>query len=277
MERIDYLVVGHVCRDLLPDGGTTVGGTVAYSGRLAHALGYQTAVLTSTAPDYDMAEALPGLLVTDIPAEKSTTFSNIYTPEGRIQIIHGVASPLGMAELPAAWREPRILHLGPLVNRVDPHMAEHFPNSIIGMTPQGWMRRWQEDGRVYAKHWDEAAHFLPKATAVIISQEDLLDDEMLGQFRQWSKLLVMTRGWDGCTIFQGEEVCQIPAPQVEEVEPTGAGDIFATAFLLRYLETDGDACEAGRYANFVASQSVTQVGLEAKLTYIQTRLKEYDL
>ena len=97
---------------------------------------------------------------------------------------------------------------------------------------------------------------------------------MLVQFRKCSKLLVMTRGWGGCTIFQGEDICHIPAPDVEEVEPTGAGDIFATAFLLQYLETDGDACEAGRFANHVASQSVTQIGLDTKLARIKASLEE---
>ncbi|MEM7333158.1 MAG: PfkB family carbohydrate kinase [Chloroflexota bacterium] len=274
MKRIDYLVVGHVCRDLVTDGSSTVGGTVSYSGLLAHSLGYETAVLTSTAPDYDMNEALPGLNVHNVLAEHSTTFSNIYTNEGRTQIIHCVANHLGSENVPEDWFNPRILHLGPLVNRVDPYMADSFPNSIIGMTPQGWMRRWQEDGRVYAKHWDLAEVILPKATAVIISQEDLLDDEMLVQFRKWSKLLVMTRGWGGCTIFQGDDMCHIPAPEVEEIEPTGAGDIFATAFLLQYLEADGDACEAGRFANHVASQSVTQIGLDAKLAKIKDSLEE---
>ena len=139
------------------------------------------------------------------------------------------------------------------------------------------MRRWGDDGRVYAKPWELAEAVLPKATAVVISEEDLLDDQMLAQFRKWSELLVMTRGWDGCTIFEGDDICQIPAPQVEEVEPTGAGDIFATAFFLHYMETEGDACEAGRFANEVASQSVIHAGLDNKLIGIRTHLEQRGL
>jgi sugar/nucleoside kinase (ribokinase family) len=97
----------------------------------------------------------------------------------------------------------------------------------------------------------------------------LLDDAMLDQYRQWSKLLVMTEGVRGCTVFLGDEIRQIPALPVNQVEPTGAGDIFAAAFLYRLYQTDGNPWEAARFANKIASQSVTQTGLEAKLEAIK--------
>lgn len=273
MEMDDYLVVGHLCRDLLPDGGSTVGGTVAYSGRLAHALGYKTAVLTSTDEDYDLEQVLPGIQVHNVVSESATTFSNIYTPDGRVQIVHAVANPITTADIPAGWQDIPLVHLGPLVNRVDPEMIDSFPNSMVCLTPQGWMRRWHDDGRVFARQWEQAQYYLPKAAAVILSTEDLLDDEMLIQYRAWSKLLVITRGWDGCTVFQGDQIHHIPAPTVKEVEPTGAGDIFATAFFLRFRESGGDALAAGAYANVVAAQSVTQIGIEKKLIRIQEQLR----
>lgn len=274
MKGIDYLAIGHVTKDLLDDGTYTVGGTVSFSGQLAHTLGYKTAVLTSAAPDYELAKALPHLQISIVPATETTTFSNIYTAEGRIQKVHGVASGIGAEHIPTDWHNPRIVHLGPLVNRIDPNLVDSFPRSIIGLTPQGWLRRWDKNGRVYAKPWSMAEEILPKVTAVILSKEDLLDDDMLNQYRKWAKLLVMTQGWDGCTIFQGEDVHQIPAPSVKEIEPTGAGDLFATAFLIKYMETAGDAYRAGQYANQIAALSVTQIGLEHKLNYIQANLFE---
>lgn len=270
---IDYLAVGPVTKDLLDDGSVTVGGTVSYSGRLAHALGHETAVLTSTDPDYDLAAVLPSLHIETVPAAQSATFSNIYSENGRVQIIHAVGELLTPAHVPDAWRDARILHMGPLVNRLDPAIMDLFPNSVIGITPQGWMRRWDENGRVYAKQWELAEAWLPRGTAVVISQDDLLDDQMLDQFRQWSRLLVMTRGWDGCTIFEGDDICHVPAPKVKEIEPTGAGDIFAAAFFIHYMET-ADACQAGRFANEVASQSVQHIGLDNKLAGIQAHLKQ---
>jgi len=273
MVEIDYFVVGHISHDLTPDG-YNVGGTASYSAHIAKALGYKTGILTSTAvSEPSETTHIEGIHIHSIPAESTTTFKNIYTTEGRQQTIHAVAQPINTSDYPVYWSDPTIVHLGPVANEVDIAFVRRFPNSIIGLTPQGWMRRWDENGRVYAQEWAAAAEILPLATAVIISVEDLLNDQMLNQYRAWSNLLVLTDGYNGCTIFHhNQSSCHIPAPQVEEVEPTGAGDIFATAFLIRYHQTNGDYCEAGHFANIVASQSVTQAGLDAKTTAIKQHL-----
>jgi sugar/nucleoside kinase (ribokinase family) len=46
-----------------------------------------------------------------------------------------------------------------------------------------------------------------------------------------------------------------------ELDPTGAGDIFATAFFTR-LYTTRDPWEAGRFATHLAAYSVQRRGLE---------------
>lgn len=272
MAKATYLVIGHLTKDILPNGRFAVGGTVAYSGQTAQVLGYETAVFTSASPDYDLAQALPGIAVCNIPAAASSTFENIYLPEGRVQKLHAVAAPLRMQDLPPDWLDADMVHLGPLTNEVEPTMVTAFHSSMIGMTPQGWMRRWDDNGRIFAQRWAQAQAILPLATAVILSTEDLLDDAMLTEFRQWAPLVVLTQGPKGCTVFRQDEQWHIPAPQVQQIEPTGAGDIFATSFLTRYRETDGDHCEAARFANEIASLSVTADGLTAKMERIRQHL-----
>lgn len=273
VNKIDYLLIGHITRDVTPEGDL-VGGTVSFAGRTGHALGCQTAVLTSCQPDYEGLDKLADLAVTVVPAANTTTFENVYTENGRIQTIHAVANPINEAHLPADWTNPAVVHLGPLTNEVDPAIIHQFPNSIVGMTPQGWMRRWTEDGTVYARDWPEAAHYLPLADAVILSEEDLLDEEMLPRYRQASKLLILTENVRGCTVFAGTEVRHIAAPSVAEVEPTGAGDIFAAAFLTRYWQNGRNPWQAAEFANIVAAHSVTQVGLDAKIRFIQKTIQE---
>jgi sugar/nucleoside kinase (ribokinase family) len=51
------------------------------------------------------------------------------------------------------------------------------------------------------------------------------------------------------------------APPQPEIDPTGAGDIFAAVFFLRLKET-GDAWEAARTATVLASSSITRPGLD---------------
>jgi sugar/nucleoside kinase (ribokinase family) len=270
---IDYLVVGHVTHDVLPNG-YGIGGTVSYSGATAHVLGCRTAVLTSAAPDHDWTVDLPGLRVQNAPAEATTTFENVYTPQGRRQRVLAVAGYLTAEDVPAAWRVASIVHLGPVANEIDPGLLDLFEGNVVGLTPQGWLRRWSDDGHVYADHWPAAEQVLPRAAAVILSQEDLLNAAMLEHYRRLSRLLVLTAGRDGCTIYWRGQVKDIPAPAVTSVEETGAGDIFAAAFLVRLRQTPEDPREAAVFANHVASTSITQAGLPAKMAAIQNALAQ---
>jgi sugar/nucleoside kinase (ribokinase family) len=272
MKQIDYLVVGHFTLDMILTG-FAIGGTVSFSGRVAAALGANTAVLTSTAANETGLTALSGLHVHSIPAAHTTTFENIYTSNGRQQILHAVAAPITRADLPESWKEPAIVHLAPVSNELDPLLINQFPNSFIGLTPQGWMRRWNEEGHVYAVEWSDAADILPRATAVVLSEEDLLNDTMLAQYRQLTRVLILTTGINGCTLFIDDEAYDIPAPVVNEVELTGAGDIFAAAFFMKCKETHGDYFQAARFANEIASLAVTQKALETKVARIRQYLQ----
>jgi sugar/nucleoside kinase (ribokinase family) len=69
------------------------------------------------------------------------------------------------------------------------------------------------------------------------------------------KTVVVTRAERGASVYQGDDVCHYPTRPAQEVDPTGAGDVFAAAFLLVLFET-GDVCRAARFANAAASFSV---------------------
>lgn len=262
--QIDYLVLGHVTRDRV-EGGFNPGGTVTYSGRVAQMLGCRTAVVTSARLDYDLQPFMKGMSVHVIPADENSDFENIYQANERIQVLSARADDITPADIPPRWRAPSVVHFGPLTNEITPDVINCFPNSLIGVTPQGWMRRWDETGRVYAKPFAAAEMILSKADAVVISEEDLLDDTMLGDFISWSKLLVMTQNYAGCTVFFDGGQFVIPAPKIELVEPTGAGDIFAAAFFVHLWRSGGDPLAAAQFANLVAAYSVTTPDLDQKV------------
>lgn len=267
----DYLVIGHICLDLTPQG-PRVGGTAAYSASVAALLGCRTAVVTSLAAQDGWAAELPNASVHIVPAEQTTTFENVYDGGVRRQTLHAVAGKLGAEDVPGGWQHAAIVHIGPVANEVDPSVLHLFSNNLIGLTPQGWMRAWDDSGRVRAQLWPEAADYLPLATAVFLSDEDLVEPAMLEAYRRHSNVLVMTQGAGGCIVYVGDEARSVPAPRVRAVDTTGAGDIFATAFLVRLQQTAGNAWEAARFANELAAQSVTAVGLEQKMAVLTTYL-----
>ena len=105
--------------------------------------------------------------------------------------------------------------------------------------------------------------FLHRADVAILSREDVGgDDAYIAELASQARLLVITDGWHGATLYMDGASHRIAPRPTSEVDPTGAGDVFATSFLLRLAET-GDPFVAARFANVAASISVEASGMDS--------------
>ncbi|MEW6287197.1 MAG: PfkB family carbohydrate kinase [Chloroflexota bacterium] len=267
LETVDYLVIGHAARDLTPQGAH-LGGTVAYAALTARALGLRVGIVTAAGADLSL-EPLNGIPIVSIPSQNSTTYENLYTETGRIQYLRARAERIPLDRVPAAWRSAPILHLAPIADEVDAILPDGFAPTLLGLTPQGWMRQWDSDGRVFPRQWLNAEPALARADAVVLSREDVNGDDLLIEhMAEHTKILVVTEGAAGAVLYWHGDRRRFRAPSVREVDATGAGDIFAAAFFFRYLTTR-DPWEATRFATLLASHSVEREGLAG----IPTRLE----
>lgn len=73
------------------------------------------------------------------------------------------------------------------------------------------------------------------------------------------RIVVVTHGKLGCTIYTLGTTQPIPGYRVDEVDPTGAGDCFDAGFLVRWLAGDSLA-DAARFANACGALAVTVQG-----------------
>ena len=259
LQPVDYLIIGHVTVDLAPEG-MRLGGTATFAALTAKALGLKVGIVTSWAGEVPLGE-LSSIPLISFPTEQSTTFENIYTPTGRIQRVHHVASRLDYYQIPEPWRSASIVHLAPVAQEVEPSLVRNFPTALIGITPQGWLRGWDQDGWVYKTEWPEARFVLERSGAAIISDADVMaDDGRIEEMAAACPILGVTGGGDGVRIYWHGDVRKFRPPIVQEIDPTGAGDIFATAFFARLYSTR-DPWEAARFANQIAAISVTRPGL----------------
>jgi sugar/nucleoside kinase (ribokinase family) len=223
----DYLVIGAITKDLI-NGGYTVGGTVTYAAVTARRLGKRAAVVTSAGPDLILPKALEGVQVARVPAEATTTFRNVYVNGRRKQYVSALASSIRPADIPVEWRRVSLVHLGPLVEKLLPHL-----------------------------------------TALILSDEDVAGDQTcIERFAGMTWTLVVTHGPGGATVYHKGQKRHFPTRPAREVDLTGAGDVFAAAFLIRLSETaqtpaGEDPWEAARFANVVGSFSVEGQGTTA--------------
>ncbi len=260
MGRPDFLVIGHVAKDLT-NGGYRLGGTVVYSALTARKLGQNAKMLTSAGPDLDLTQFLEGVEFVSLPSPVTTTFRNTYEHGRRRQYVCAVASRIEAGSVPSNWRQASIVHLGPIAGEFDAELVELFPSSVVGLTPQGWLRRWDRRGRVSPCRWAGSRKFLSRADAVIVSEEDLQGEaSFLHNQLAFSRLAVVTEGPKGATLYSQGDSYHYPALKTKAVDPTGAGDVFAAAFLVRLTETD-DPDEAMRFATAAASISVRRAGI----------------
>lgn len=260
LEPVDYLVIGHVAHDLAPEG-PRLGGTAAYSALTARALGMRVGVVTASGPETSLAP-LQDLPVVSLETPQSTTFENIYTEHGRIQYLRAQATRLDLNRVPQVWRNTPIIHLGPIANEMDAVLPEGFSPTLLGLTAQGWMRKWDTEGRVSMTEWRDADTALAQAGAVVISREDVDgNEELIEHMAHQARILVVTEGPSGAVLFWNGDRRRFRAPEMKEVDATGAGDIFAAAFFVRLVKTR-DPWEATRFATLVASRSVSRVGLD---------------
>lgn len=260
VEPVDYLVIGHLVCDLSP-AGPRLGGTAAYSALTALALGLRVGIVTAWGGEIPL-DPLRGIRICTIAADHSTSFENEYTPLGRIQHIHSIAPDLSFEDIPDTWHRTPIVHIGPVVSEAKALVGGKFSTSMLGLTPQGWLRTWDDTGKVRPAAWPEANEVLKKVGAAVLSVEDVNgDEEKIEAMAAACHVLAVTEGPAGARLYWNGDLRRFYASDQEEVDATGAGDIFAAAFFWRLFITR-DPWAAARFATNLASFSVRRCGLE---------------
>jgi sugar/nucleoside kinase (ribokinase family) len=259
-----FLAIGHFCQDVTPNG-YTIGGGAAYSTVTARNLGLGTHAVTSVAEDFNRKNpVLDRINVTYHDSIETTIFDNQYDQYGkRRQMILGIGDKLQPSHIPIELQNTGIVYLCPIADEVDPELVRCFKHSLIGVTPQGWMRQWGSSRQVRPKRWDTAEKILSHTDILVLSDEDILaNPKDLDKYIQWTKIVVLTRGKNGAVLYENGQVIESSSYSVKEVDPTGAGDVFAAAFLINYYDT-GSSVSALNFAHCVASFAVEGRGLTA--------------
>jgi 1D-myo-inositol 3-kinase len=260
----DFVVIGHVCRDILPDGSLGLGGSVSYATTTALRMGCRVGVVTSVGPGLDLTEVFPEAQIACHQSPSTTVFENIYREDGRRQILHRRADVITCDQIPKAWRSPTIVYLGSIDREISTEVFHCFADeTLVGVMPQGFFRSWDEEGNISYAAWTPSEELLRSVNVLVISELDVPDPARL--VRDWQELveiIVVTHAERGATVYYSGESCTYPARPAREVDPTGAGDVFTAAFLISLSET-GDPCQAAAFANAAASFSVEGDGLNA--------------
>lgn len=260
MTSLDYLAIGHLTLDRSSDG-LSVGGSVAYSCLTASRLGLRAGMVTVAGEEMDWQRELPGVEISRRPSPRSTSFENRYRSGARTQRLLAAAGPVNPRAVPPGWRSSPIVHLAPVVHEVASPLLDTLAGQLVALTPQGLLRRWGLDGTVEPGRWAGSEALLARCQVVVVSEEDMrADPDFLGLCIRRVPITLVTRGPRGAVLHHEGEAIPFPACPADEVEPTGAGDVFAAAFLVEYYRT-GNPCASTAFACCAAAFAVERPGL----------------
>lgn len=273
----EFLAIGHVAKDRDPHTGELrTGGTAAYSALAAARLGLRAALITSLSCLDLLSPLGPDIQLFVAPSPNTTTFINDYSLGPRRQQVSSVSGPIQAQHIPRLWREASIVHIGPIAREVEPGIIDLFPDALVCVSPQGWMRRWDDTGEVTMGPWENAELVLSRADILVLSEEDTAHEPGLEQrYRYKVPIVVITLGSRGAQVYTRGNRFHVPALPSQTVDLTGAGDVYAAAFAIRYHETR-DPLDAATFAACTASFVVEGWGLEAIPTrkQVTSRLDE---
>jgi hypothetical protein len=166
-------------------------------------------------------------------------------------LLRACAAPLTAADIPPPWQAAPIAYVGPVAGECGRDLVASL-GGFVGAGIQGWLRRATPEGVVHPSLHDEATRPPHGLRLAVLSEEDHPDaPELARSLAAAGVVVALTRAAAGATIFEGPHRTPIPAAPAEEVDPTGAGDVFGvvlTVGLARGLPLAQAAAAAARAA-----------------------------
>jgi len=270
----EFVAIGHFSVDQM-SWGRALGGTVIYAALTAARAGARAGILTrGNITDLPREvrrelETVSGEVDLVIQASNATTtFTNAEVVDRRVQTLHAWGGEIDLSGLPPEWRGAAVMHIAPVAQELDPRGLSRLAPGYLGVTPQGWVRRW--GGRLPSQVRHEPLKLTREQAsrfdALVVSAEELAMLREPFDILSRRGLAVITRGRRGATAFDRGRVIEVEGFPGERVDTTGAGDVFAAMLFL--MRGRGEpVMRSLRFASAAAALSVTGRGISAIPTF----------
>lgn len=243
MSHHDFLLIGHITRDIDPNGEFIPGGPVTYAGIKLAMDGNNVHIVTKAADNDPLLDIISGYGITvenmaDPQDTHTTTYENIYNEkQERTQFILDVAEPFHTHEtdhLKELALGKRTLVL-PVANEIPHTFFKPLASSaeMLIAAPQGSLRNWDEEGRVFHEPFDDDyIEALRHCHVVTVSDEDMTgftQEDHSRILHNTADTVILTNGRDGARMFQNNHAIDVPPFRLTDYEeilgyPTGNGD-----------------------------------------------------
>lgn len=261
-----------MAEDRTAEGGYVPGGPALYSARTAHALGARVTLVTALRRGYDTS-VLEGIDLRSCPTANAPRYANTYDAAGsRSQLLLDEGPALDVTAVGPLAPAAAVI-IAPAYHEFSAIPALAAP--IVAVSLQGILRAADEQGRVHAAP-DALARTAPFAMPgayLFLSEEDTpLATPLARHFAARGTTVFVTRGYRGAVCFQGAIETHFAAVPARATDPTGAGDCFLAAFVVRLCET-ADLAEATRFALAAGALATEAPGAAAVPTRAQVEAR----
>ena len=261
IKKIKIVVVGHITLDEY-DGKLVPGGSAYYCSRTYLALGAQVKLISTIGEDFQFNEIFNDLDTFVKRIGQTTRFKNIYKKNSiRQQISIAQAEPIRPDAIPEDFKQCDILHLAPVLGEIDIKLWVTLVKSkVVAVGLQGWLRRIDDSKIVLPKKCDISDDEFNKLSLVCLSEGDIQgQSELLERITKLVPTVALTYGENGYDIYKDGIKSSYGVYKTVEVDPTGAGDVFAAGFF--YGITSGKSEVASGYLGAgLASVIIEEVG-----------------
>lgn len=250
----------------LVEGKRATGGAVSYAAAVAAAHGIRACIVTSAGADADLS-IFEGHELHVVPSPHTLTFEHTYTWFGNNRKLRVTAQPnatLSIHHVPLHCRRARVVLACPLTD-TDVNatalgtQSRGFWDSLtgfqqhVGLMAQGLQRGLDAQGRVfpYKSPSSQLEAALNPRVSVFLSDVETQPwaNGTLQALAAKSARFLVTRGELGADEWSAQGVVNVPPAKREAaVDTNGAGDTFATAYMLALARGHSRPAEMGNWA-----------------------------
>jgi len=287
----DLTTVGHFAIDqiFLPKivaPKPTLGGSPTYVSLAARKLGAKVSVVSKVGEDFP-SEYVEWLKANGVDLsglkhirDASTTRFLLKYEKQRRQLQLKNQAPTIYPDDMSNSLQAKAIHAAPIANELSQDAIDKLRGltTVLSLDSQGFVRKFDEQGNVQLEKWKN-----PQVLRQIDIYKSSLDEIKmvtgLSDFRRavqkiheyGAKIILVTKGMKGATLFFDEEFYEIPACKSKAVKDvTGAGDGFIGAFLAEYVQGKDSvwcACVGSAAASFIVEGLGPAVFGEKEETY----------
>jgi len=274
-DAFDLVTVGHFAIDTvlsrkITRPKATLGGPPTYVSVAAAKMGAKVSVISKVGNDFtddyvtwlqDNRVDLSGLKRVSNAA--TTRFLIEYKNWERQLRLEARAPPVSPVDIPDSLHA-KIIHAAPIADEVSGEVVAELRKhtKVLSLDPQGLVRAFDRRGNVSLKQWQDSGVLgqidVFKASAKEVQAVTRANDlkTAMKQISNYAaKIVIVTRGMDGSSVFFENQFHNIPGCKPDVIiDPTGAGDAYIGAFLAEYARQKDVlwcACAGSAAASFV--------------------------